>query len=161
MSWWKFWETEEDEPSLTTTDLRRLAETILTEGGWRELVRKIAERMIKENPERFFDQLGKLMQKAAESWAEEVKERLQAEIEGWKNDPLIMRRMNALDLSVAEFQEQTSATLDELLRLVKSLMGPEEPRENKAIADILDQLDELRRRVSALEAARSPQARPR
>ena len=112
-------------------------------------------------PERFFDQPGKLLQRVAESWAQEVKEHLQAEIEGWKNDPLIMRRMNALDLSVAEFQEHTSATLDELLRLVKGLMGPEEPRENKAIADILDQLDELRRRVSALEAARSPQARPR
>lgn len=175
ISWIKAWwtdEEDEEEPrpkwkpygkvaaTINETDAWQVARTLIREP---ELLATLADRTAREirdasgiKPQEYraliSDAIQALIAKKFQEELAEIKRRMENEIENWIRNPLIMQRMDRMEITHEDFTEEVKKQLNELTRLVRGLLGSSEDRkQNPILTEILERLEALESRASALE----------
>lgn len=174
ISWIKAWWTGEDEEeqrpkwkpygkvaaTINETDAWQVARALIREP---ELLATLADRTAREirdgsgiKPQEYraliSSAIQTLIEKQFREEMAEIKRKMEIEIDNWIRNPLIMQRMDRMEVTQEDFITETRGQLNELTRLVRGLLGSAEDRkQNPVLTEILERLEALESRANALE----------
>lgn len=150
-----------------TLDEEQLAE--LQSQVLQDFKEQIGAKMLKMYPEAFSKKFREAIAEEAEKWAprycKETQEKMEREINHWRQDQTFMKRLAKLETEMQElkaaqtaFQTKVESQLDQLLQKLYQIMDGERPQPNGALQEIQSQLNQIDSRVTNLEITGKPKS---
>lgn len=156
MSWWKFWESEEEEqpqePPLSAQIVERIANSPKMLA---ELAVRAAEQVLQQYPKEIRAMIVEGTDLAVQRWRDEAAARLDKMIEELISAPAVMRRMDAME----QGQQTMLSQLNQVVGLVNDYLqhpAAGKQTDDPRIADILRRLEILERRQRDITTSPQP-----
>lgn len=135
-------EERQEEQRIT---VRKIADQIMTSDKLRDrIIAESAAKFVRQNFDELETKIDAAIRGAVNGWRKEAAAKLDKMMQDWIDDPLIMQRMRAMEITHEDFREEMGKQVSEILRLLNGLLGSGEDRkQNPVIAELLERVEAL------------------
>lgn len=140
-----FGQSKEERQEEQRITIRKIADEIITTPKLKDrIVAVAAAQWAETNHDDLERKIESAIKGVVESWHKETAAKLDKLMQEWIDDPLIMQRMRAMEITHEDFREEMGKQVSEILRLLNGLLGSGEDRkQNPVIAELLERVEAL------------------